>query len=50
MSFKLRCVGKALLVPVGIAVLGWMVMTPAERENFRKSLSSVDSKRPEDQA
>jgi len=26
MSFKLRCFGKALLVLVGIAVLGWMVM------------------------
>ncbi|KPD18544.1 hypothetical protein ADM96_10625 [Burkholderia sp. ST111] len=27
MRFKLRCFGMALLVLVGIAVLGWMVMT-----------------------
>ncbi|MEA3126819.1 MAG: hypothetical protein QOD67_3838 [Caballeronia sp.] len=27
MSFRLRVVGKALLVIVGIAVLGWTVMT-----------------------
>ncbi|MFL9868565.1 hypothetical protein PQR67_30725 [Paraburkholderia fungorum] len=27
MRFKLRCFGKALLVLVAIAVLGWMVMT-----------------------
>ncbi|HYS66177.1 MAG TPA: hypothetical protein VEN30_20535 [Paraburkholderia sp.] len=26
MSFRLRCFGKALLVLVGIALLGWMVM------------------------
>ncbi|MFM0209613.1 hypothetical protein PQQ96_19610 [Paraburkholderia sediminicola] len=26
MRFKLRCFGKVLLVLVGIAVLGWMVM------------------------
>ncbi|WP_281665057.1 hypothetical protein [Paraburkholderia fungorum] len=26
MRFKLRCFGKALLVLVGVAVLGWMVM------------------------
>lgn len=50
MSFKLRCVGKAVLVPVGIAVLGWMVTTPEERDNFQNNLSSVDGKRPEDQA
>ena len=104
MRFKLRCFGKALLVLVGIAVLGWMVMalwnwvvpalfiggrsidylhamgllilsrilfggfrghggchgrrhwrrwermTPEERENFQKNLSSVDGKRPEDRA
>ncbi|MFM0041794.1 hypothetical protein [Paraburkholderia sediminicola] len=104
MSFKLRCVGKALLVLVGIAVLGWMVMTlwnwvipalfiggrsidylhamgllilsrilfggfrghggchgrrhwrrwermtPEERNNFQKNLSSIDGKRPGDQA
>ncbi|AXL48885.1 hypothetical protein DSC91_000469 [Paraburkholderia caffeinilytica] len=102
MSFRLKCFGKALLVLVGIAVLGWMVMalwnwvvpalfiggrsidylhamgllvlsrilfggfrghggchgrrhwrrwermTPEERENFQKSLSSADGKRPED--
>lgn len=104
MRFKLRCFGKALLVLVGIAVLGWMVMTlwnwvvpalfisaraidfphalgllvlsrilfggfrghggwhgrrhwrrwermtPEERENFQKNLSSFDGKRNEDQA
>jgi hypothetical protein len=104
MRFKLRCFGKALLVLVGIAVLGWMVMTlwnwvvpalfvsaraidfphalgllvlsrilfggfrghggwhgrrhwrrwermtPEERENFQKNLSSFDGKRHEDQA
>ena len=27
MRFRLRFLGKALLVIVGIAVLGWMVMT-----------------------
>ncbi|CAE6733527.1 hypothetical protein R69927_02312 [Paraburkholderia domus] len=104
MRFKLRCFGKVLLVLVGIAVLGWMVMTlwnwvvpalfiggrsidylhamgllilsrilfggfrghggchgrrrwrrwermtPEERENFQKNLSSADGKRREDQA
>ena len=104
MNFKLRCFGKALLVLVGIAVLGWMVMalwnwvvpalfiggrsidylhamgllilsrilfggfrghggchgrrhwrrwermTPEERENFQKNISSANGKRHEDQA
>jgi hypothetical protein len=104
MRFKLRCFGKVLLVLVGIAVLGWMVMalwnwvvpalfiggrsidylhamgllilsrilfggfrgrggchghrhwrrwermTPEERENFQKNISSAEGKRNEDQA
>ncbi|NPT41740.1 hypothetical protein GNZ12_10485 [Paraburkholderia sp. 1N] len=104
MSFKLRFFAKALLILVGIGVLGWMVMalwnwvipalfiggrsidylhamgllilsrilfggfrghggchgrrhwrrwermTPEERENFQKNLSSADGKRREDQA